>query len=199
MANRFSQTQMQALAKAQRPSRGGTPQVQPGQMPNQRQIGQAPTGLGRGVAPPNQMLQPSGVGPNVQTLANFGAKLQQDRQGMGGMGAPPPSAGQVGIGQVGGMGPQIANKIGSGIMGGMGGATAPMGGMGAPQMPPGGGLGVAGGMGGAPAPMVMKKGGAVKAKAYAKGGTVSSKPKASSASSRGDGIAQRGKTKGRMC
>lgn len=38
----------------------------------------------------------------------------------------------------------------------------------------------------------MKKGGKVKAKAYAKGGTVSS------ASKRGDGIAQRGKTKGRM-
>lgn len=36
--------------------------------------------------------------------------------------------------------------------------------------------------------MGMKKGGSVK----------SSKPKASSASSRGDGIAQRGKTKGRM-
>ncbi len=38
----------------------------------------------------------------------------------------------------------------------------------------------------------MKKGGKVKAKAYAKGGTVSS------ASKRGDGCAQRGKTKGRM-
>jgi hypothetical protein len=37
----------------------------------------------------------------------------------------------------------------------------------------------------------MKKGG--KVKAYAKGGSVSS------ASSRGDGIAQRGKTRGRMC
>jgi hypothetical protein len=35
-------------------------------------------------------------------------------------------------------------------------------------------------------------------KKYAKGGAVSSKPKASSASSRGDGIAQRGKTKGRF-
>jgi hypothetical protein len=42
----------------------------------------------------------------------------------------------------------------------------------------------------------MKKGG--KVKAYAKGGMVSGKPKASSASSRGDGIAQRGKTKGRF-
>lgn len=38
----------------------------------------------------------------------------------------------------------------------------------------------------------MKKGGAVKSKAYAKGGSVSS------ASKRGDGIAQRGKTKGKM-
>ena len=38
----------------------------------------------------------------------------------------------------------------------------------------------------------MKKGGKVKAKAYAKGGTVSS------ASKRADGCAQRGKTKGRM-
>jgi len=38
----------------------------------------------------------------------------------------------------------------------------------------------------------MKKGGAVKAKAYAKGGKVSS------ASKRGDGIAVKGKTKGRM-
>lgn len=43
---------------------------------------------------------------------------------------------------------------------------------------------------------VMKKGG--KVKAHAKGGMVSGKPKASSASSRGDGIAQRGKTKGRF-
>jgi hypothetical protein len=43
---------------------------------------------------------------------------------------------------------------------------------------------------GAPAP-AMRKGGAVKEKAYASGGTVS-------ASRRGDGIAQRGKTKGRM-
>jgi hypothetical protein len=42
----------------------------------------------------------------------------------------------------------------------------------------------------------MKKGG--KVKAYAKGGMVSGKSKASSASSRGDGIAQRGKTKGRF-
>jgi hypothetical protein len=42
----------------------------------------------------------------------------------------------------------------------------------------------------------MKKGGSVKT--YAKGGMVSSKPKASSASSRGDGVAQRGKTKGRF-
>jgi hypothetical protein len=57
----------------------------------------------------------------------------------------------------------------------------------------GGGMG---GMGGAPAaPMApqFKKGGSVKA--YAKGGMVS---KPSSASSRGDGIAQRGKTKGRI-
>ena len=45
--------------------------------------------------------------------------------------------------------------------------------------------------------LAMKKGG--KVKAYAKGGSVSSKPKISSASSRGDGIAQRGKTKGRIC
>jgi len=45
-------------------------------------------------------------------------------------------------------------------------------------------------------PLQMKKGG--KVKAYAKGGMISSKPKASSASSRGDGIAQRGKTKGRF-
>jgi hypothetical protein len=47
-----------------------------------------------------------------------------------------------------------------------------------------------GGMGGG-----MKKGGAVKAKAYAKGGSVS---KVSSASSRGDGCATKGKTKGRL-
>ena len=57
----------------------------------------------------------------------------------------------------------------------------------------------------------MKKGGKVVAKAFAKGGIVrsakpaakpvaktSSKPKASSAS-RGDGCAQRGKTRGRYC
>jgi hypothetical protein len=39
----------------------------------------------------------------------------------------------------------------------------------------------------------MKKGGSVKVKTFAKGGTVSS------ASSRGDGIAQRGKTRGKIC
>lgn len=47
----------------------------------------------------------------------------------------------------------------------------------------------------------FKKGGKVTAKKYAKGGKVSSAPKAakaSTASRRGDGIAQRGKTKGRM-
>jgi len=42
----------------------------------------------------------------------------------------------------------------------------------------------------------MKKGGKVKASSYKSGGNVST---ASSASKRGDGIAQRGKTKGRMC
>jgi len=50
---------------------------------------------------------------------------------------------------------------------------------------------VTGGMGG----MGMKKGGKVKASSYKSSGNVS---KASSASKRGDGIAQRGKTKGRM-
>ena len=69
----------------------------------------------------------------------------------------------------------------------MGGGPAPMGAF--PRAPAP--------MGGAPNPMTMKKGGRVKA--YAKGGTVFSSSKASSASSRGDGIAQRGKTKGRMC
>lgn len=47
----------------------------------------------------------------------------------------------------------------------------------------------------------FKKGGKVAAKKYAKGGKVSSAPKtakASTASRRGDGIAQRGKTRGRM-
>ena len=48
-----------------------------------------------------------------------------------------------------------------------------------------------GGMGGT----MMKKGGAVKAKAFANGGSVS---KVSSASSRADGCATKGKTKGRM-
>ena len=44
-------------------------------------------------------------------------------------------------------------------------------------------------------PPAMKKGGKVKASSYKSGGNVST---ASSASKRGDGIAQRGKTKGRM-
>jgi hypothetical protein len=51
-----------------------------------------------------------------------------------------------------------------------------------------------------PNPMGMKKGGAVKK--FAKGGAIkkskSSKPMVSNASKRGDGIAQRGKTKGRI-
>jgi hypothetical protein len=63
-------------------------------------------------------------------------------------------------------------------------------------------------MGMAPAGMAamgaFKKGGAVKAKAFAKGGSVkttsmgsekTAKPKMTSASSRGDGIAIRGKTR----
>jgi len=70
-----------------------------------------------------------------------------------------------------------------------------------PPMPAGGGMGTQpmGGMGtppiGAPNPAMMKKGGAVKAKAPAKGGSVS---KVSSASSRADGCAIKGKTKGRF-
>jgi hypothetical protein len=43
---------------------------------------------------------------------------------------------------------------------------------------------------------MFKKGGAVKASKM--GSVKTAKPKMSSASSRGDGIAQRGKTKGRM-
>ena len=86
-----------------------------------------------------------------------------------------------------------------------GGTIKPMGappmggGMGAPM----GGRGGMGGMSGAPAApmggMRMKKGG--KVQAYAKGGMVSSSSKSSkpsTASSRGDGIAQRGRTKGVM-
>jgi len=47
-----------------------------------------------------------------------------------------------------------------------------------------------------PAGAAFKRGGAAKAKKMASGGMTS---KASTASKRGDGIAQRGKTKGRMC
>ena len=64
----------------------------------------------------------------------------------------------------------------------------------------GGGGGIGGGLGGIARQVKMfgmKKGG--KVKAYAKGGMVSSSSKPSTASSRGDGIAQRGKTRGRMC
>jgi len=87
---------------------------------------------------------------------------------------------------------------------GTGGRPSPemTGGPGAPPpMPAGGGMGTQpmGGMGtppiGAPNPAMMKKGGAVKAKAPAKGGSVS---KVSSASSRADGCAIKGKTKGRF-
>ena len=67
--------------------------------------------------------------------------------------------------------------IPTGPMGGMGNAPAPMGGM-------------------APPRMGMKKGGSVKASKM--GAVKQSKPSMGSASKRGDGIAQRGKTKGRM-
>jgi len=67
-----------------------------------------------------------------------------------------------------------------------------------------GGSGMAGGMPNTsmpntsmpPAGAAFKRGGAAKAKKMASGGMTS---KASTASKRGDGIAQRGKTKGRMC
>jgi hypothetical protein len=74
--------------------------------------------------------------------------------------------------QVGGMAAR-AMGLGAPMGGGMGGMSGGMGG---------------GGMGG------MKRGGVVKK--MASGGMTS---KTTSASKRGDGIAQRGKTKGRMC
>jgi hypothetical protein len=78
---------------------------------------------------------------------------------------------------------QQANKASSEAIGG--GGKNPMGGVGVA------GITGSGDFGGLKKTLGMKKGG--KVKAYAKGGSVSS------ASSRGDGIAQRGKTRGRMC
>ena len=113
--------------------------------------------LGRGMAPPSQMLQSSG--PTPPPMPQYG-------QGPGqGANQPPPMPQYGGPGQGFGQPPNAA-KVG-----------------------------------------MFKKGGAVKAKAFAKGGSVkatsmgsvkTTKPKMGSASSRGDGIAQRGKTKGRM-
>jgi len=106
-------------------------------------------GLGRGMAPPSQMLQSSG--PTPPPMPQYG-------QGPGqGANQPPPMPQYGGPGQGFGQPPNAA-QVG-----------------------------------------MFKKGGAVKARAFAKGGSVkTTKPKMGSASSRGDGIAQRGKTKGRM-
>ena len=78
---------------------------------------------------------------------------------------------------------QQATKASSEAIGG--GGKNPMGGVGIA------GITGSGDFGGLNKALGMKKGG--KVKTYAKGGSVSS------ASSRGDGIAQRGKTRGRMC
>ena len=128
-------------------------------------------------------------------LKGKGAMPPQVKPGMTGLGAtmggmPPPPAGPVkmqGLGQAMGGNPQMAQNLGK-----LAGAT--MGGMPPPPRPNMTGLGAAmGGAGGAPGKMgslrdALGKAG-VAARPFKKGG---------SASSRADGCAQRGKTKGRM-
>jgi hypothetical protein len=112
--------------------------------------------------------------PSPPSQGGMQATQQANAQTQGSMpGMPPPAVLKPG---------GVPLPLPPGGTGGMGGMGKPMGGP--PPM---------GGMGGPPS---MKKGGSVKA--YAKGGMTSSKPKASSAPSRGDGIAQRGKTRGVM-
>ena len=126
-------------------------------------------GLGRGMAPPNQMLQSSG--PTPPPMQQYGAQTQM------------PPGGGLPNAALGGMAP-----MGPGTQTG---GPAPM------------GMGPTG-PGGMAAMGAFKKGGAVKAKAFAKGGSVkatsmgtvkTAKPTMRSASSRGDGIAIRGKTR----
>ena len=105
---------------------------------------------------------------------------------MGGMGKPTPPMGMGAMAAMGGMPPAPAT------MGGMGKPTPPMGGMTKPMggMPPAPvGMGAMAAMGGMPpAPATM--GGMAKPMGMKKGGKVGG---------RGDGVATKGKTKGRMC
>ena len=164
----------QAIAQSQQaqrnmaPGTGGRGTLQQYEAMKQQQAGagvpafaqQAVQGaLGKGMAPPNQMLQSSG--PTPPPMPQYGAQTQMSR--------PVPQA--------------MANAV-----------QASNAGM--PLPPAASGLNMSG--------VGMKKGGAVKAKAFAKGGAVkatsmgsvkTAKPTMRSASSRGDGIAIRGKTR----
>jgi hypothetical protein len=183
--------------------------------PRFQQLQERANGIGQKQMSAPPMPQQDNQSQQMQQAAQAQKALQQAQQQQGKMGSTlmqqamqnpnnigSPSQGGIQASQTPiGMPQQVGGNAASAM--GLGAPTQGLAGlmgkpMGGPPM--GAGAGFGGGaptsMGGAPAPMGMKKGGRVKA--YAKGGAVSSKPKASSASSRGDGIAQRGKTKGRF-
>lgn len=150
----FAQQAVRGALGKPPPQYGTQTQMPPGQ------------GLGRGMAPPSQMLQASG--PTPPPMPQYGAQTQM------------PPGGGLPNAAPGGMAP-----MGPGTQTG---GPAPMG-----MAPPN-----------AAQVGMFKKGGAVKAKAFAKGGAVkatsmgsvkTAKPTMRSASSRGDGIAIRGKTR----
>ena len=133
---------------------------------------------------PLQQAQPMGAGPNPYQQALSQGKQLAMPQGMGPMG--PQQAAPLGAGAGFGApptGPQFNPAL-------LQGTPQPMGGV---QQPTAGGLAAYNQFQNAkgPNPTTMKKGGAVKK--MASGGATSS------ASKRADGIAQKGKTKGRMC
>jgi hypothetical protein len=147
----------------------------------------------------NPQTAVTGGGPNVSTtpipLSRTPPPMATDSIPVG------PGVGAMGGGIGGGMGGGARPTVSGGPAPNYGSANTDLGripGTGPSSGPTGGGMSPAGmaGSAGKPAGMnmgTMKKGG--KVKQMASGGMTS---KVSSASKRGDGIAQRGKTKGRM-
>jgi hypothetical protein len=200
-AKKLALQQNGTFSPAVKPNMPTTPvaQIRPSQPP----IGRRPTmeemnpvmkpPVGIGMPPPSM-----GGGKPPFIPGEGGRGLSPPRTG--GMIATPPIGMGGRLGAVGGApamgGSQMGGQLGApGGMPAMGGMQAPVGmqnalqeaatriNAGAPA------LGKMGGMG-------MKKGGSVKASKM--GAVKQSKPSMGSASKRGDGIAQRGKTKGRM-
>jgi len=198
----FGDIQAAKMTAAQNKADGQRAAQQAEQMSQSRQAAErmAPGTGGRGTQQEYAARMQRQAGSNIPAFAFNSAQgaLQRAPAGVpqyGPQTQPPPAI--------------LGNR---GMAGAISGPTPPPAGMG-PMGPTGPGTQTGGPapMGMAPAGMAamgaFKKGGAVKAKAFAEGGSVkatsmgsvkTTKPKMGSASSRADGCAQRGKTRGKM-